>query len=503
MKIKFILLTTCYFLLAAVSANAQRLDTANIISYIKQYKDIAIEEMNRSGIPASITLAQGIHESSYGTSYLSKNTNNHFGIKCKENWTGKTFKYTDDAPNECFRVYDSVAQSYRDHSDFLKYRPRYASLFLLDKSDYKGWARGLKSAGYATNPQYAPILIKTIEDFKLYTFDKGENPGYINTIETIIVTETPVQQKPVEVVPINVPKPIVEEKDAEIGTTITQENFNKAVDKTIIKINNVKAIKVYNGETLDLIANVMEISKEDLLAFNDIKDEFQIKEGQFLFLQQKKKSNAEATYKVKQEDNIWNISQKKGVRLSSLLKMNQLDEGEEPAVKETIYLKGKSTSKPKLRSIKTSTKEIIKPITDTIVRARDTIYPTLQEAVKSASAIDSSKLLGWEKETKLLEKPNAQTYPKDTVKVNAAQKSNSPNTPAKSIAVAERETPTVYPTSIDYNKLPKSASAFHTVIKGDTMYNICKRYNISIAQVMQWNNLPDQNIKLGQVLKIQ
>src|SRR4051812_10047034 len=151
----------------SAAAFAQRVDTIATRAYIQQYKDVAISEMHRSGIPASITLAQGIHESGLGKSYLAQNTNNHFGIKCHENWTGKTFKYTDDAPDECFRVYDNPADSYRDHSDFLKNRPRYAPLFQLDATDYKGWAYGLKKSGYATNPKYPDILIKTNEDFQL------------------------------------------------------------------------------------------------------------------------------------------------------------------------------------------------------------------------------------------------------------------------------------------------------------------------------------------------
>jgi len=517
MKFKIQILITCCLFLQTISTHAQKLDTASIISYIKQYKDIAIEEMKRSGIPASITLAQGIHESSYGTSYLSKNTNNHFGIKCKENWTGKTFKYTDDAPNECFRVYDSVIQSYRDHSDFLKYRPRYASLFLLDKYDYKNWAYGLKKAGYATNPQYAPILIKTIQDFQLYAFDKGENPSYLKTETPVNIEEDEEDDKnynvtdSIEIAPTTKP---TEEKKTEVVETsveIAQQkpDFTRPVNKKITKINNVKSVKLYNGETLDLLANVLKIEKTDLLSFNDIKDESKIKVGQTIFIQRKKKSNAEGTYKVKMEDNIWSISQKKGIRLASLLKMNKLEEGEEPASKETIYLKGNAPEKPKLRIIKIITKEVDvlvdkqgKPIENAIIRANDTVYPTIQTPIVAASAVDSSRLLGWEKDTKLLEKPIAQIFPeKETVTTNPVIESKPTTT--ETIVVAEKPTPTIYPTSIDYNKLPKSSTNLHTVIKGDTMYNICKRYNISIAQIMEWNHLSDQSIKLGQTLKIQ
>ena len=134
-------------------------DGVTIREYISKYKDIAIAEMQRTGIPASIKLAQGIHETSAGTSVLVQKSNNHFGLKCKTEWTGMTVKHTDDAPNECFRKYSNPADSYKDQSDYLRNSPRYASLFELDPTDYKSWAAGLKSAGYATNPKYAPVLI--------------------------------------------------------------------------------------------------------------------------------------------------------------------------------------------------------------------------------------------------------------------------------------------------------------------------------------------------------
>lgn len=139
--------------------------------YIKKYSQMAVQEMIRSGVPASITLAQGMLESGNGLSKLATKGNNHFGIKCHKGWEGKTMRVDDDAPNECFRVYASVADSYKDHSDFLRYRDRYKFLFDLERTDYKGWAYGLKKAGYATDPGYPTKLIKYIEDYELYRFD--------------------------------------------------------------------------------------------------------------------------------------------------------------------------------------------------------------------------------------------------------------------------------------------------------------------------------------------
>ena len=138
-------------------------DTTPQQRYVEKYAPVAVREMLRSGVPASITLAQGMLESGNGESKLATQGKNHFGIKCHKGWTGKSMKVDDDARGECFRVYDSVEESYRDHSDFLRYRDRYKFLFDLDRTDYKGWAYGLKKAGYATDPSYAAKLIRYIE----------------------------------------------------------------------------------------------------------------------------------------------------------------------------------------------------------------------------------------------------------------------------------------------------------------------------------------------------
>src|SRR4030095_3772712 len=164
LKILFLL-----FALSALKSSFAQQDPV-VVEYINNYKELAIAEMQRTGIPASIKLAQGIHETSAGTSDLVRRSNNHFGLKCKTEWTGLSVKHTDDAPNECFRKYESSKDSYKDQSDYLKKSPRYATLFELDPTDYKAWAFGLKKAGYATNPKYSQVLIKLIEDYDLQDY---------------------------------------------------------------------------------------------------------------------------------------------------------------------------------------------------------------------------------------------------------------------------------------------------------------------------------------------
>ncbi|HNE49580.1 MAG TPA: glucosaminidase domain-containing protein [Chitinophagales bacterium] len=497
----------------------QKKDSLAVYEYIRKYKDIAIQEMKRAGIPASITMAQGIHESSFGTSYLSTNTNNHFGIKCKENWTGKTFKYTDDAPNECFRVYDKVEDSYKDHSDFLRNRPYYQPLFKLDIYDYKAWAYGLKKSGYATNPKYAEILIKIIEDYNLFLLDKGLPLPYLNnTSSTAAYQNNTIEENEntEDSIEVNANTPaVIEKKNEVIHPTFSTPVTTKKITKTILKVNKCKAVKIYpkNGETLDLLSNVLNIDKEDLLEYNDLTTDAQLKDGQLIFIQRKKKSNKEGIYKVQAADNLWSISQKMGIRLAALRRINKLENGEEPATNTVLSLKKKVAEQPAVRkptdnrksqaaTAKSFTKEV------NVVRARDTIYPDTN--IPSNLSVDSNTVLGWESDTKLLEKPAIipSATKKDTLRINTpTPKTTVPETTVPAPQPTQNSTgnpieKTIYPTTIDYNKLPKSTTEFHTVIKGDTMYNICKRYGISITQLMQWNNMSEQSVKLGQVLKI-
>lgn len=175
------LIILCVSLCMAAECFAQREMTRE--EYIAAYAPLAIRQQKEYGIPASIKMAQGIIESRYGNSDLSRRSNNHFGIKCKSNWVGDTVRYDDDARQECFRRYGCIEDSYRDHSEFLKNSPRYEKLFRLNPKDYKGWAHGLKECGYATAPHYASALIKCIEDYELYLLDEGEYPSYLAGVE--------------------------------------------------------------------------------------------------------------------------------------------------------------------------------------------------------------------------------------------------------------------------------------------------------------------------------
>lgn len=303
---------------------------SDIQSYIQQYKQIALEQEREYGIPAPITLAQGILESGAGKSGLTRNANNHFGIKKGIGWNGSLYYAWDDEPQKsAFRVYSSAIESYKDHSMFLKNNGRYNSLFSKSVYDYRGWAYGLQKAGYASSPTYAKALIGYIEAFKLYAINGGVKlpPGKTITITRTITREELVERQDLQ----------VEESEA----SEEQENFEDIFRKFVVEINGVRCTILYPGETLSSIALKYDISKKDLLIFNESTSESDFQEGDVVFLNKKKKKyeGAQDFYRTKEGETMYSISQKFGIRLANLTKMNKktlfskLDEGEKLRLK--------------------------------------------------------------------------------------------------------------------------------------------------------------------------
>ncbi len=260
--------------------------------YIDQYKDIAIEQMKRYHIPASITLAQGLLESGAGRSELTRNSNNHFGIKCNNGWTGPRTYHDDDRRNDCFRVYDSAYESYEDHSKFLVVNQRYRSLFQLKTTDYRGWARGLKAAGYATNPVYADKLIEIIQLYKLYQYDNAKAYDHF----------------------------------------MAQRAKDKEVDgvglHTIKIFNKNYYIIARRGDTFKSIGREVGISYRKIAKYNERHRNDLLEEGEVIWLK-KKQRKAPKDYKgrlhyVRAGESMYSIAQQYGIRLKSLYKMNHL-----------------------------------------------------------------------------------------------------------------------------------------------------------------------------------
>ncbi|MBO4634380.1 MAG: glucosaminidase domain-containing protein [Bacteroidales bacterium] len=258
-------------LLLGVSGAATKAGTPQE-RYIETYSGIAVREMLRSGVPASITLAQGILESGSGLSTLAVNGNNHFGIKCHKGWTGRTMHLDDDRPGECFRVYDSAEESFRDHSDFLRYRDRYKFLFDLKVTDYKGWAYGLKKAGYATDPKYAAKLIKYIEDYDLSRFD---------VMSADVAATLPAS-------PLKIEEPLAARTVKDGNMAVPREKFRFESSRVLYSQNKVPFVYAMEGETYSSIARKYHLFKGEILRYNDLKQEEAILPGTIVYLEAKK-----------------------------------------------------------------------------------------------------------------------------------------------------------------------------------------------------------------------
>ncbi|MDO4225516.1 MAG: glucosaminidase domain-containing protein [Bergeyella zoohelcum] len=343
--------TILSFLCLVGSAHYQSQQWTTDEQYIQQFAQYAVEEMEKYQIPASITLAQGILETGGGQSRLAREGNNHFGIKCKEDWTGKTMKHTDDAPNECFRVYDDPRQSYEDHSKFLKYRKFYQKLFTLDMRDYKAWAHGLKKAGYATNPRYAYILIDKIEKHRLYEFDNvsSKNVNYaIAKLYPNWKNDNPVlaknEEKKVEVKPVM--KPSMAKVPTSAKTIIENTNTAKTLNDVLVKNHpngGMKYIVLPADMRLSAVAKKFGIAEKKLIKWNDLFGT-NLRKNDILFLESKRGRGNTPTYTAQAGDTMRLISQKFGVKLSRLYAKNRMSDKEQPRLGQLIYLQ---TKKPR------------------------------------------------------------------------------------------------------------------------------------------------------------
>ncbi len=357
---------TCLIILLISSlcaVNAQRLSRQQ---YVSKYKNWAITEMNRTGIPASITLAQGILESDCGNSDLATEANNHFGIKCHSDWTGKTMHKDDDRSNECFRSYDNAYQSFKDHSDFLTSKSRYASLFTLDKTDYKGWAKGLKKCGYATERTYAERLITIIEEEGLSVYDTAD--GEISDAATDEMTEINDAADNDEKSTVNGSKKGNNQQkkqssdkkrkkksgNSSYSSSSSSDNSSRTTPKVKsvfsidplptheVKYNNgVQYVELNSSDTFQAIANEFHLMLWELYKYNDLTQGADISKLSYIYLRPKRnRSHPDCkTHEVKRGETMWDIAHSYGIKLSKLESRNGLAHGEEPEVGQTIELR--------------------------------------------------------------------------------------------------------------------------------------------------------------------
>ena len=295
--------------------------------YIEKYKLIAIQERFDYGVPASITLAQGILESGVGDSRLAREANNHFGIKCHNEWTGKRIYKDDDAKDECFRVYEKAEDSYRDHSLFLAKKSRYEFLFKYKITDYKSWAKGLKKAGYATNPKYPKLLIDLIERYDLVQYDKYSQSDFnkilalSGTVASTVIIPEEVKEKKVPVVVVQ-------------SETVAEKSKHE-----ILFHNNIRSIIVHKNETIIDIANLFDIYPSQVYKYNDMAKGIPLKTGMRLYLQPKRHKGDVKYHLVKKGESLWQISQQHGIKMKWLKKRNHITKASDFKVGQKLYLR--------------------------------------------------------------------------------------------------------------------------------------------------------------------
>jgi LysM repeat protein len=334
MQKKAIIILTAGVILTSIAFG----QNATIIQYINTYKFIAIKEMQRTGVPASVKLAQGILETQAGESDLVLRSNNHFGIKCKTNWPGEKVYHDDDKRGECFRAYSSAEDSYKDHSDFLKNNQRYAFLFHLAPEDYQGWAKGLKKAGYATNPKYTQQIIKYIEDYNLNLYTQialgkktlqDEDAMYaVNNLDTALQGITAAATLNKNETNFSANQPAKEVKP--LTAIYPQGEF---------WINETKVIVALAGSSLLAIADQYNIKYKHLLDFNEFEEgDDVLAYDQLIFLQRKKKEGATNFHIVQPGQDMYDIAQAEGIRLENLLEYNHLEADALPQEDQKIYL---------------------------------------------------------------------------------------------------------------------------------------------------------------------
>ncbi len=417
--------------------------------YIKKYKKIAIQEMERAGVPASIKLAQGILESNAGQSTLARKANNHFGMKCGSQWQGDTYYLEDDDYDDsgrliksCFRVYRKENESYIAHSEFLRdprKRYRYGDLFRLNPRDYKAWARGLKAAGYATSPTYAEKLIGIIESYKLYQYDQEAAPE------------------------VDLPD---DNRYPDADKEIFAEDIN---DAGYLYLNDVKMVLAEKNDTPLEIANRTGVKTKRLLKYNDnlTKPTQYIAANERVYLQKKRNGyrGKKKYHQVRPGETLYQISQLYGVRIEKLRKRNRIAKGREPATDSLIKLRGWRVNKNKapktIRSSEVPKVEYINP-------ENDDRFPEDRETSPAT--------------------PNIETEPpieSDEVEFETGDEID----PEETFNPFDEELPQVQP-------------VYHRVVKGDTLYRLSRYYGVSVEDIRLLNQMRSNIISVGQNLRV-
>ncbi len=386
--------------------------------YILKHRELALKNEQCCSIPASITLAQALIESDRGNSQLAREANNHFGIKCHtKDWTGPGYYKDDDAPNECFRKYESVQESYSDHAHFLRSRPRYANLFTLPSNNYAAWAQGLKDAGYATNPEYAQKLIKCIEEHQLHQIAGPDHP-YVQAART---------------------EPLAQPAPTETRTKLWPWDFPASpCQEGEFQYNYTRTVCAQAGDDLLAIASRHKIELWKLLVYNGYSENVVLTAGQKVFLQRRMRKGVVETHTLATGQRVADVARYYGIREKSLRLKNNLQRGEEVVAGQTLSLR-----KNVRTALQTTSLEEIERIRKQ--------YTTGQKDF-SLPRVDPGAAAAAEAERLRMEAP-----------------------------VEE---------------------GFHRVLTQETLYSLARRYKVKVEDLKKWNNLPDDHIKIGQILRV-
>ena len=438
---KYIILLLAILCFGGTAVSAAGVTSADQEAYINRYKEIAMREMQRAGVPASIKLAQGLHETGAGKSVLARSANNHFGIKCGSNWKGEEYYREDDDYNNrgqliksCFRSYRNAEASYVAHSEFLRNPAkafRYGFLFRLDPQDYKGWAKGLRRSGYATDPRYADILISLIERYNLAQYDR-----------------------PFVTSPEEVTRPV-------------RENVNRAVTG-ILRTNDVTYFVSEAPVSVDEIARQVDLSVDRLLSYNEGLDDNtqRVGSGERVYLKKKRRAyrGREAYHTVESGENLYDVAQRYGLRLKILARRNRLPESADPATGQRVKLRGSKVKEA--------------PATESAQPRAN--RPTVPTTGNGQIDMDDSPSTG-------------STPPRGQVV--------TPRSPQPTVRPTPRTNPPapiIRPATTD----PGSTSSYHSVSAGETLYAISRRYGLTVDALKRLNGLSSNDISVGQQLKV-
>lgn len=458
-----------------------------VIDYIELYKLIAVEEMQKCGIPASIKMAQAILESNAGTSDLALEANNHFGIKCGGVWEGPTFFKEDDDRDRkgrliksCFRVFQDGEDSFRAHSKFLmdpKKEYRYGSLFDIDRTDYKSWAWGLSKAGYATNPAYANLLIHLIEKYSLYTFDYYEN----SNVRFIKPSDLIAESRDVEFMEK------LEKKSKHAIVSKPGEQEMRPSRERQIEVNDRAAVKVLQGQTMEQLAQKYDLTSKEILRYNENEmglDDF-LEEGTYVYLEKKRiwYKGSEKFHIVREGEDLHRISQMYGVRLATLERKNKIDADMIPLPGEKIILRGKAARGDKI------------PLTYSdveIVESSEVKQPILADRWEN--------LRKAEREKEIVEPKGGEDHQEQQPVLDLSQEEvKLDEIPDEKVEIVQTA---VQP--VEEKPLSRTAQTakIYEVVKGDTLFGISRKFDVSIDSIRHHNQLLSDQISIGQKIKI-